>query len=388
MHGILNPDTADVSATRTHAGHAVIEFLKRRRRWLLVVAAPTALVAGYYGLIAAPQYESEAHFVVRSSQGSTPQPSGLGAALSMVGAASPAQSEGMSVSDYLSSHDAVDTLVRKGNLVERYQRPEADFLSRLRPENPTPETTLKYFRSRADVKLDTDTGITTMRVRAFRPTDAYAIMSNMLALGEARVNMLNQRAYASSLGVARRQLAEAEAGVTQSQQALTGFRQTRRNIDPVATGEAQIGVVSTLQGALAQARAQQATMAGAISPNSPQARAMNAQVRSLEAQVAAESGRLTGGGTAIAANVGGYQELELRQQFAAKQYEVAATGVQRAREQAEKQQLFIVRIVEPNMPGKALYPKSLSIILTVFLALSLAYGVGWLIAAGVREHAA
>ncbi|MGI9377962.1 MAG: capsule biosynthesis protein, partial [Tsuneonella suprasediminis] len=65
----------------------------------------------------------------------------------------------------------------------------------------------------------------------------------------------------------------------------------------------------------------------------------------------------------------------------------AQASFQSAREQLLKQQLFIVPVVEPNLPGKALYPKRLSIIAIVFFGLLFAYAIGWLILAGAREHA-
>ena len=45
-------------------------------------------------------------------------------------------------------------------------------------------------------------------------------------------------------------------------------------------------------------------------------------------------------------------------------------------------------LVDANMPVRALYPQRTKIVLTAFLALLLIYGIGWLITAGVREHAA
>ena len=247
------------------------------------------------------------------------------------------------------------------------------------PADPTPERLLAYYRGRVSVKLDADTGIAVIRVRTFRPDDSYRLINDLLALGEGRVNILNQRAYDNSLRLARQQLIEAEQALRTSQTAMTSFRQGRRTIDPVAIGQAQIGVVSQLQANLAQARAQRSAMAGAIAPSSPQARAVDARVGALEGQVAVESARLAGGGAAIASNVGDYQGLQLRQQFASKLYDDAAASLQRAREQAIRQQLFIVRVVEPNRPVKALYPKSLRIVGTAFVVLTLCYALGWLI---------
>jgi capsular polysaccharide transport system permease protein len=385
MHGKTIPD---------HERHELAEsrlaglrtWVANHRKWLMIVLLPTVLTALYLYLITADQYVSEAHFTVRSTQSSPATEGGLGQALSLVGA-STQQSEASSVSDYLSSHDAVAALEKNAQLVERFRRPEADFFSRLSSE-PTAETLAKFYHKQVDVKLDSSTGIAVLKVRAFRPEDAYLITNKLLELGERRVNELNQRLYASTLGLARRQLAEAEAGVTRTQGTLTSYRQGRRDINPQASGQAQIGLVSELQGQLSAARAQAAAMSAAVAGNSPQLVAVRARVRALEAQVGAQAGRLTAGGTSIAAGLGGYEELELRQQFAGKRYDAAAAALEKAREQAQRQQLFIVRVVEPNLAEKSLYPERLKIILTVFFGLMLAYGIGWLIAAGVREHAA
>ena len=372
--------------------HSVLErslLFVRERKWILIVLLPTLLAILYFEVIASPQYESEAHFMVRSTGGSGPSlSSGATSALSLLGSASNTSTDTASVSDYLSSHDAVSTLRRDNNLVGIYSRSDIDPLSRLSPSDPTPERLTTYFRGKSSVKLDDATGITTIKVRSFRPDDSYKLVNAMLTLGERRVNILNKRAYESSLAMAQRQLASAENAVAQTQVAMTSFRQGRHNIDPVATGQAQIQLVSNLQASLAQARAQRATMAATIRSSSPQARAIDARIAALEGQVSNESKRLAGSTTAIAANVGDYQGLQLRQQFASKRYDDAAASLQRAREQAIKQQLFIVRVVEPNQPVKSTYPKGFRIIATIFVSLTLIYSCGWLIAAGVREHSA
>jgi len=387
MHGTFKVGDKETGSTGL-AGDVRAFFAKRR--WILFVVLPTALVALYYVLIAANQYESEAHFLVRSaSSNAQPSSGGIGAALGMLGAGvSIGSSDASSVSDYLSSHDAVDTLARDYGLIATFRRPEADILSRLTPANPTPERLHAYYEKHVDIAESAETGITAIRVRSFRPRDSYDLVNALLVLGEHRVNALNKRAYENSLAAARRNLAAAEQLVKDSQAAVTSFRQVRRNIDPVATGQAQILMLQQLQGNLAQARAQRSAMANSISRSSPQFRAVDGRVRALEGQVSAESAKLSGGTNAIATNVGDYQGLLLRQQFASKRYDDAAATLQRATEQASKQQLYIVRIVEPNMPVKALYPKSLKIVLTVFMSLLLCYALGWLIVAGVREHSA
>jgi len=385
-------------AAHDSAGSSQVGLFARVKQWLifrkyffLIVIVPTVFVAIYYFLIVSNQYESDAHFMVRSAQGATPTASsGLTQVLSLAGGGGQSEPEAASVGDYLNSHDAVAALRKNDDLVERFRPPGVDPLSRLGSSNPSAENLLKYYRKHVDVELASDTGITTLRVRAFRPEDSYVIINALLKLGEERVNDLNARLYRDTVAAANRQLADAEADVAHTQLQMTSFRQSNHDIDPTGSGEAQIRLVSDLTASLSAARAQLAAMNGTIAPSSPQYVASVARVRALEAQVAAQSTRMANdtGGKTIATDLGGYEALRVQQDFAAKQYVAAAAALQEARDKAMNQQMFIVRVVEPNVPEKSTYPTRLTNTVTIFFGLLLAYGIGWLIAAGVREHAA
>lgn len=387
MHGIFAPPLELAADERPTRWMRFRETLRERRMLILIVILPTVLLAGYYYLFATDQYQSEAHFVVRSADTPTASPSGFGALLGL-SSGSGTGGDAASVSDYLRSHEAVEKLQHDIGLVERFRRPEADLLSRLNRENPTPEALLKYYEGKVAAKTDHETGITTLSVRAFRPDDAYTIINKLLVMGEQRVNDLNARSYRDAISASKRQLDDAETAAAEVQRKLTSFRQEKADIDPEGSGRAQIGLVSTLRANLAASQAQLETAGAFVSRSSPQYLALARQVRSLQAQLASQSQRLAGGGPTIANNLGGYEDLRLRQEFAGKRYEAAAAAFAQARERAQRQQLYLVRIVNANMPVKSLYPQRLRIVLTVFFALMLIYSIGWLIAAGVREHAA
>lgn len=360
------------------------------RAWrypMLLVLLPTLLVTAYYYIIAADQYESEAHFIVSSDAGGGAAASGFGSLLGITTGGS-SQSQTMAVPDYLQSHEAVTELSRKLDLVAIFRRPEADILSRLRSPSPTPETLQRYFERMVKVQHNPDTGIMSLTVHAFRPADAYAIATQLLQLSEAQVNRMNRRRYADAVSTAQAQLTTAEQRVRQIQSQITSFRQQGQDIDPQASGEIQLRLVSGLKSQLASAQAAMTTMNGSVSPSSPQYIALQRQIRSLQGVIAAQSSQLTGGNRAIASNLGGYEKLRVQQEFAAKNYTAAAAGLVKAQEDASRQQLYIIRVVDANMPVKALFPKRLNIILMTFISLCVAYGIGWLILAGVREHAA
>ncbi len=365
----------------------LLGWFREHRNWCLIVLLPTAFVAIYYYLIAADQFQSEAHFVVRTSDAPAAAPSGLSQALTMVGGSS-SERDAMVVADYLESHDAVGALQSRTELSQKFRRPEADPLSRLWFTNPSPEQLQKYFKGKVDVEVSSETGITTLKVRSFRPDDSYSIIQELLKLGESRVNMLNQRNYANAVTMSQRRVREAETNLSQVQRQITQFRRSEQDFNPQITGASRTGMVSDLQGQLAVAKAQEASMAAAISANSPQLVALRQRVAALSRQVAAEGAKLSQGPGNVATGMGAYEGIKVRQEMAAKQLEIASLGLQRAQDDARRQQLFVVPVVDPNMPVKALYPERTKNVLTAFFALMLVYGIGWLITAGVREHAA
>ncbi|MGU3392494.1 lipopolysaccharide biosynthesis protein [Sphingomonas sp. M1A8_2b] len=372
---------------RSGRGGALLGWLRTHRNWCLIVLAPTLLIAAYYYLVAADQYVSEAHFVVRTSDTQPAAPSGLGQALSLVGGAS-SERDALLVADYLKSHDAVAALQSRIGLAQRFQRPEADIVSRLWYANPTPEQLQKYFEGKAEVEVSTETGITTLKVRSFRPEDSYRIVREMIQLGEARVNTLNRRNYANAVAASQRQVREAETNLAQVQGQITRFRRDERDFNPQVTGTSRTSMVSELQGQLAVARAQESSMAAVLSPNSPQLVATRQRVAALSRQVNAETAKLSQGPGNVAAGMGAYENIKIRQELAGKRFELASAALQRAEDEARRQQLYVVPVVDANLPVRALYPERTKIVLTAFLALLLIYGIGWLITAGVREHAA
>lgn len=386
-HSIIEPMEAG-ERTRPSPWRRAFDWFHRNKTLVLVVILPTLIVGGYLYLISSDQYESEAHFLVRGAD-PTPQPGiGVSQVISSVTGVSSGQNEAMSVADYLTSHDAVDRLAREDDLVGRFRRQGIDVLSRLWSANPAPETLLSYYQRQIKVEYNTETGITILRVHSFTPDDSYHLTRKLLTLGEERVNAMNKRSYRDGIALAQTQLANAESALAANQAAMTHFRQSKADIDPQALGQAQIGLVTQLTGELSAARAQLNAMRGVIKSGSPQYRALQMRVQALSAELAGQAGRLTGSANTIAQDIGGYEGLKLRGDFLAKRYDAAASALQQARDRAIRQQLYVVRVVDANMPVKAMFPQRFRILATVFVSLLLVYSIGWLIAAGVREHAA
>lgn len=386
MHGVIRSAEFDEQRAPSPLSRARAALFPLR--WFaLIVLLPTLLTTAYYYLIASDQYEATADFVVRQSEANVKGGLGAGGIGAMLGfGTSQSEADALIVAHYLQSGNAVRVLREQDALVERYTRPQIDFLSRLRWTDPQPEQLLKYFRKQAVISEDPDTSIMHVSVRAFTPQDSYAIIRKLLTLGEQRVNDLNERNFKDQIATSQQQLVEAEQSLNQILGQLTEFRRVRSDIDPATTGRAQITMVSTVEAQLIAARAKMANVGRVISQNSPQYRAIASEVRALEGQVASERAQLAGSNTSIAAGLGDYEDLMVRKEFATQRYAVAAAASQQAKAEAVKQQLYVIRIVDPELPVKSLYPERGKTIITIFFGLLAVYAIGWLLAAGIKEH--
>ncbi len=351
--------------------------------WLVLL--PTLVAAIYYLGVASPQYVSESRFTVKSRQ----QQSGglLAEALQSAGVRT-ASEESLAVRDHVLSLDALAALRTRIDLVEVWRRPEADVWARHWFEQPPAERLLDYYRGMVGAVLDASTGITTLTVRSFRATDSLEINRALLELGEQLVNRLNQRILDTTVGAARREVERAEERVAQASQAISEFRERERALDPSRTAAIAVETIGRLESTLAQTRTELQNLMAFSRPGNPQLQVLQNRIGALEAQIAEERRRTAGSGDGgLTTPIAAFERLRLEADFAGRALAAATGSLERAILEAQRQQVFLQRIVEPNLAERHRYPKRLQSIAYVFIGLSVIYGLGWLILAGAREHA-
>lgn len=366
-----------------------------RHPFLLLVILPSLIVTAYFYGIAAPQFVSEARFVVSSrghDGGAAAAMRGMGGgAFGGFGGGSLASSETNSVRDFLTSLDAVMEAHGKLDLIAMWQRPEADWLSELwRTE---PELLARFYTQMVTVSLDPSTNVTTLRVRSFRPEDSKALAETLLVSAEALVNRLSERTRNETLRVARQEMEIAEQRVQESRAALVRFREQERELDSAGAAQAAVALRGQLEVALAQARAELTERLKFMRPDNPALQVTRNRIEALERQISSERTRHTettvdGEGAVLARQLASFERLMLEREFADKQLASATASLETARLEAQRQQLFLSRIVEPNLAVYPLYPRKLTNVASIIVGLTIAYGIGWLLIVGMREHAA
>lgn len=365
-----------------------------RKPFLLLVILPTLLAALYFYAVAAPQYVSEARFVVNSrSSDANAQMSAMrglaGVALGGFGGA--ASGEANSVRDFLTSLDAVMEADARLDLISLWRRPEADFLARL--WDTEPELLTRYYNSMVNVTLDPTTNVTTLRVRSFRPQDSLTLAEALLESAEALVNRLSERARNDTLRLAQQEIDIAERRVLESRSAMVRFREQERDLDSAGTAQAAVALRGQLEAALAQARAELTERLQFMRPDNPALQITRNRIEALERQIVAERSRHTDttsvvDNTVLSRQLAAYERLMLERQFADQQLASATASLENARVEVQRQHLYLARIVQPNLAVYPLYPRKLTNLASIFVGLAIAYGIGWLLIVGMREHAA
>jgi capsular polysaccharide transport system permease protein len=351
---------------------------------LVVVGVPTLIAAIYYLGIASPQYVSEARFTVGSANQS--QPSSIGIALQGVGLSSTA-TDSFAVHEFINSRDGLNYLEQRVDVQSVFSPRNADAFSRSPRfwEGHSEEDRFAGFKRFVTVGYDSSTGISTLRVKAFSPRDAAAVANALLDGGENVVNSLNERSSSNAVLEARAALERARAKVDDAQAKITEFRAQKRFIDPELSVRESGVLIANLRSTLANLNAERSQLMGEA-PNSPQLPVLNGRIASYERQIANERAAIVGEPGSLAPQIGAYEDLMMRRELADKEFAATTAALTSAEQESRRQKLYLERIVRPNTPDKATEPERLVQLLTVFLSALLAYGLGWLVYAGVREH--
>jgi capsular polysaccharide transport system permease protein len=360
----------------------------RRHRWFAVfVALPTIAAAIYYGLIASPVYVSQSTFVIKSP-GQKAMPTVSLANLVQTTGLSSGQEQTKEVLEYMRSRSAVRELEAQTDVRARYSGRGADFLSRF-PRlfgDRSFESFYRYYGSMVGADLDQESGLAVLQVRAFTPRDAYDLNTRLLNLSEALVNRLNQRAEGRGIAEARERVVQAEDRLRNARIALSAYRNQNQLLDPAkqATGVLEISNKLVAEQAALQA---QLDLMQRVAPRNPSIPAVRNRIAAVGREIAAQNGRAVGTPTGIASKLSSYEKLNVEQEFATEMLTAANASLEQARTDAQKQQYYLERIVEPNLPDDSTLPHRLKRVLVVFAASVCLYFIGWMLVVGILEHA-
>ena len=205
-------------------------------------------------------------------------------------------------------------------------------------------------------------------------------------MSEALVNKLNGRAHNKAIVEAQRQVELATERAKAARGALAQYRNTQALIDPSKQAGGVLEIANTMIGERAALRAQLDLMQR-LTPNNPSIPALRNRINAISVQIASQDSRVVGTGNGIASKLGGYENLLVEQEFSTQSLNAASAALVQARADAQKQQFYLERVVDPNTPDSPLLPKRFLSVLIIFAAAISLYFITWMFMVGVVEHA-
>jgi capsule polysaccharide export protein KpsE/RkpR len=89
----------------------------------------------------------------------------------------------------------------------------------------------------------------------------------------------------------------------------------------------------------------------------------------------------------VSALLGTFEELQLGEKFNEKMYEISQASYEKARQEREKQLLYLVVVVRPTTPESATYPQVALSSGLLFSSLLILWGIGALLVAAIKDQA-
>ena len=363
-------------------------FGKTNPLFLVTVLVPTLLSILYFGLIKSDVYVSESRFVVRSPE--RPIQSGLGAIIQGAGF-SRSLDDTYSVHEYIYSRDALYAVNKRFDLRKAFRRDEVDLFSRFNPlgiDNSF-ESLYQYYQSRLEINLNAISSISILKTRAFTASDATSINELLLQKAEALVNRLNERGRTDLIRYAQFEVSAAEKKYRESALALSAYRNRNGVFDPLGQSALQLQQVTKLQDELIATKTQ-LMQVKAFTPESPQIPVLQQRVSAIQSEIDTETAKVTGKATgsdpSLTSKAVEYERLSLERLFAEKQLAAAMESLEQARNEAQRQQIYLERIVQPNNPDIATEPRRFQTIMTIFFIGLIVWGILTLLFASIREH--
>ncbi|WP_418610343.1 capsule biosynthesis protein [Gluconobacter cerinus] len=341
------------------------------------------LTAIYFGAFASPQYISNAQFVVR---GQTTQSGSMLAGL-LQGGSSGATEDTYAVQDYLMSRDAAELLIENDSLKSIYYPPKADALARFPNfySGKTFEHFYAYYQRHVIAELDTTTGISTLSVRTFNARDSQKVAQSLLIAAEQLVNRMNTRQRVNTIAASMKEMEDASQRLSAINARLAAYRNEIAMLDPAKQSQPILKDIASLQTILITTRMQIAQLEQST-PDSPLIPVYKRRIDALNNEISLAATHVTGTSNSLVPKISGYDDLIFQRTLLEKEVSAAASAVEAAKVQANRQILYLDEVTQPNLPDYASYPRGVANTAIVFVITFGLYLMVMLLIGGAKEH--
>lgn len=362
------------------------------RSFLAFVIAPTIVFFLYTAFWQSNRYVSETRVTVRAAQ-ETKAMSGEAAGLigKLMGGGGGSRStiqDAYIILNYIKSQAIIRDLGGAAVMQRYFSVNHADYFSRLGSHDVRVEDLLKYWLTRVSASVDTVSSIVTVKVEAFQPQDAQSLAQEIARLSEKLINSMSLRSRQDAVARAEREVSLSADKLAAARDKLTAFRKQGALIDPGSRAKSVNESIVKLTMDKIAIENSLSVLKGRLDEDSPTQRIQKSKLQAIERQISDLKKSLTdpNSDTTVSAQIASYERLKLEEMFTEAIYKISMTSFQRARQELEKQQLYLVVVVPPTLAESATYPKPMIGAILLFAGFSILWGIGALIAASISDQ--
>ncbi|WP_442861874.1 capsule biosynthesis protein [Campylobacter sp. P091] len=343
------------------------------------------VVIFYYTFIAADRYVSNVSLSVKSTDGGSPI--SLSGIESLVGVASSSTEDIKLLQEYIKSFDMLQKLDEKINLRSLYEKQKIDLFFRIY-SSTSKESYLKYYRDRIHILFDDTTGLLNVAVEGFSPEDARNISAAILEECERFINEISHNIAREQLRFAQGELESAKQKYKDAKNELLAFQNEYGVFDPQSLAKTKAGFITEIELQISKKETELNTMRSYLNDNAPEIAALKAELRAHKEQLEKERRKVASNASQDKLNdvVAQFEALYLNLSFAEDVYKTAITAVETTRIEIGRKAKQVVVIQSPYVPDSAAYPNKMYNIITIFVILTLIFGVVRLVRAIIDEH--
>jgi capsular polysaccharide transport system permease protein len=354
----VNPNARVEEAPTTHKEieepHRTWRFtdLLRRPLFVALVLVPNLLSIIYFGLIASPVYTSRASLLVVNSRQNGPSLSSL-----LAGASGDSSEQGGYIlKNYFASWDAFKKADDQLGLASAYRRGDpASRYGGLFGLFRTDDVALwHYFRNHVDVEIEQKSGIVSLDVDAYAPTDAVRLAHTLLGDAVAHMDAMNAEQERDFVAAALARKRAAETALRRDLTALAGYRDRTGTYDPKELYSSNLALMNSLSLKATELKSERDAVARAT-PNNPQARTLSDAIASVRSDISSAQRDFP----AMARSSSEYEKLLVARDNDITLLGQANMALQESQVNVEKNRYYLNVISHPSNPMTPESPKRL-----------------------------
>jgi len=354
---------------------------------VLLLVIPNIASVYYFTCVASDQYQSETRFTVRTST-----PALGGNQITKVTGLPPAQivQNTLIVTNFIKSKDMVAALEEKVDFQKIYGNDSIDRIARLK-KDPSSEKLLDYWEDMVSVKIDANSGIVTVKARAFTAADAQKVLHQVVAASEVVVNDVNTRIWRDVIATAQANLDNAKDQLQKARDKLLIARNQTGVLSVEGSSTVITNLISSVQKERIDLQQKYDALLGTVSADAPQMRVLKREIDSRQKQIDQLNSQVAGQNKSeqnLADVSVDMSQRELEQSLAEQQFATSMKTLEQVKFVSKQQLLYLDTFLAPSLPDEAEYPQRALWIGGILGVTILAWGAVFGILANLRNRLA